>query len=186
MPTNTPTFDLSGTIYEDSNNNGVKDSNETGVKDVVVSTGLNTATTNDSGTFAFNIPTDTYTVSITVPSGYTLTTSNDVQVSLSANSTVNFGIKKNVVVVPTNTPVPQNNNTGGSGGSSSGGSSGSNSSGSGSSGKQGDINNDGKVNIFDLSTLLANFNKTGVSFDLNKDGKVNIFDLSLLLSNWGK
>ncbi|GAC1371383.1 MAG: hypothetical protein NVSMB39_5110 [Candidatus Saccharimonadales bacterium] len=47
----------------------------------------------------------------------------------------------------------------------------------------GDLNNDGKVNVFDLSLLLGAWGKTG-SADLNKDGKVDIFDLSLLLSNW--
>jgi hypothetical protein len=52
--------------------------------------------------------------------------------------------------------------------------------------KPGDLNNDGKVNISDLSILLSNWGKTGatVTGDINKDGKVNISDLSTLLSNW--
>ena len=53
------------------------------------------------------------------------------------------------------------------------------------SGKQGDLNSDGKVNIFDLSIMLRNWNKAGLG-DLNSDGKVNIFDLSTLLRNWSK
>jgi chitodextrinase len=48
-----------------------------------------------------------------------------------------------------------------------------------------DINRDGAVNVFDLSTMLSNWNRTGAnSSDLNNDGVVNIFDLSALLSAW--
>ncbi|MEK7803967.1 MAG: hypothetical protein AAB251_06145, partial [Deltaproteobacteria bacterium] len=53
------------------------------------------------------------------------------------------------------------------------------------SGKVGDLNKDGKVNIFDLSILLRNWGRSGTG-DLNNDGKVNIFDLSIMLRNWGK
>ena len=50
-----------------------------------------------------------------------------------------------------------------------------------------DLNNDGKVNVLDLSVLLSRWNLTGVNTaDLNNDGKVNVLDLSVLLSNWGK
>jgi len=54
-----------------------------------------------------------------------------------------------------------------------------------SSSNSSDLNGDGKVNIFDLSILLRNWNKSGQG-DLNSDGKVNIFDLSTLLRNWSK
>lgn len=50
----------------------------------------------------------------------------------------------------------------------------------------GDLNNDGTVNVMDLSLLLNNWGKSGVGSDLNSDGVVNIFDISMLLSNWGK
>ncbi len=53
-----------------------------------------------------------------------------------------------------------------------------------STGLAGDINSDGKVNIFDLSILLSNWGKTTANCDLNKDGTVNVFDLSVLLSRW--
>lgn len=53
------------------------------------------------------------------------------------------------------------------------------------SGIAGDINNDGVVNIFDLSILLSDWNTTSAAADLNGDGTVNIFDLSILLSHWG-
>lgn len=48
-----------------------------------------------------------------------------------------------------------------------------------------DLNNDGVVNIFDLSTLLSKWNTSDTVSDINKDGTVNIFDLSTLLSAWG-
>jgi hypothetical protein len=54
----------------------------------------------------------------------------------------------------------------------------------GAKGKTGDINNDGVVNILDLSILLSNWQTTNSASDLNKDGVVNILDLSVLLSNY--
>jgi hypothetical protein len=54
--------------------------------------------------------------------------------------------------------------------------------------KQGDLNNDGRVNITDLSILLSNWarsNPTPAQGDVNGDGNVNITDLSILLSRWG-
>ncbi len=50
---------------------------------------------------------------------------------------------------------------------------------------QGDVNNNGTVDIFDLSQLLTNWNRTGTNTcDINGDSTVNIFDLSILLSHW--
>ena len=50
-----------------------------------------------------------------------------------------------------------------------------------------DLNNDGKVNVLDLSVILANWNLTGVNVaDLNNDQKVNVLDLSVVLANWNK
>jgi len=59
----------------------------------------------------------------------------------------------------------------------------------------GDINNDGSVNITDLSLLLSSYNQntttcatnTNFTCDLSSpsDGIVNIFDLSILLSHYG-
>jgi hypothetical protein len=48
-----------------------------------------------------------------------------------------------------------------------------------------DINNDNKVDVFDLSILLSKWNTNDLLSDLNKDGSVNVFDLSILLSKWG-
>jgi subtilisin family serine protease len=50
--------------------------------------------------------------------------------------------------------------------------------------KPADINNDGKVNITDLSILLSNWNENTASADLNSSGKVDLTDLSILLTKW--
>ena len=52
----------------------------------------------------------------------------------------------------------------------------------------GDLNNDGVVNIFDLSILASNWNKTGMDYSQGNivgSGPINIFDLSSLARNWG-
>ncbi|MFH1714026.1 MAG: fibronectin type III domain-containing protein [Candidatus Nealsonbacteria bacterium] len=48
----------------------------------------------------------------------------------------------------------------------------------------GDFNKDGKVNLFDLSIFLSNWNSVVAEYDLNGNQKVDVFDLSILLSNW--
>lgn len=48
-----------------------------------------------------------------------------------------------------------------------------------------DVNNDGVVNISDLSLLLSKWGTTDAACDINDDGIVNISDLSVLLSKWG-
>jgi hypothetical protein len=51
----------------------------------------------------------------------------------------------------------------------------------------GDLNGDSKVNIYDLSAMLAHWGASGggrAGGDLNGDGTVNITDLSILLSHW--
>ena len=49
-----------------------------------------------------------------------------------------------------------------------------------------DLNNDGQVNIQDLSLLLISFGKAGPVGDIDNNGIVNIFDLSKLLADFGK
>ena len=52
--------------------------------------------------------------------------------------------------------------------------------------KRGDLNNDGRVNVLDLSVMLSNWGRTGTNIaDLNNDQRVNVLDLSIMLSNWG-
>jgi hypothetical protein len=52
--------------------------------------------------------------------------------------------------------------------------------------KKGDLNKDGKINIFDLSMLLSRWRRANTIADINASGKVDIFDLSILLSRWGR
>jgi subtilisin family serine protease/fibronectin type 3 domain-containing protein len=52
--------------------------------------------------------------------------------------------------------------------------------------KLGDLNSDGRINIFDLSILLTRWRTTSRLADLNNSGRVDIFDLSILLSRWGR
>lgn len=47
-----------------------------------------------------------------------------------------------------------------------------------------DINHDGKVNLSDLSMLLAHWGQSYPMVDLNGNGKVDLADLSVLLSKW--
>jgi hypothetical protein len=51
--------------------------------------------------------------------------------------------------------------------------------------KTADITGDGKVDIYDLSTLLSRWGSSDAAADLNSNGIVDIFDLSILLSGWG-
>ncbi len=51
-----------------------------------------------------------------------------------------------------------------------------------------DINQDGRVNIFDYGPLVAKFGQIGSSLgraDINQDGRVNIFDYGLLIGALG-
>lgn len=54
--------------------------------------------------------------------------------------------------------------------------------------KLGDLNSDGKVDIFDYNLLIGNFGKTGSNLagDIDKNGKVDIFDYNELVGNFGK
>ena len=50
-----------------------------------------------------------------------------------------------------------------------------------------DVNEDGVVNIVDLTLVVTNFGKTGENIaDVNEDGVVNIVDLTLVAAAFGK
>jgi len=51
--------------------------------------------------------------------------------------------------------------------------------------KAADLNNDGRVDVVDLSILLSNFGTNNSVADINGDGTVSVLDLSVLLSNFG-
>lgn len=48
----------------------------------------------------------------------------------------------------------------------------------------GDLDGDGAVNVFDLLTLLSDWDLVHSSADLNGNGRVDVFDLIILLTNW--
>lgn len=55
--------------------------------------------------------------------------------------------------------------------------------------KPGDVNGDNAIDALDLSTVLANWNKTGATKaqgDMNADGVIDALDLSTVLTNWSK
>lgn len=47
-----------------------------------------------------------------------------------------------------------------------------------------DFNRSGKVDIFDLSSMLSQWNNSSSVYDINVSGKVDVFDLSFVLSRW--
>lgn len=51
-----------------------------------------------------------------------------------------------------------------------------------------DSNKDGKIDVLDFVTLMANWSKTGSGnlADFNSDGKVDILDFVSLMANWTK
>lgn len=103
-PTPVPTYTLSGNVYVDSNENGVKDIDESGYSGALVSlVGKPDVTTDQLGNYIFSdVTAGTYTETLTVPTGYHATTLNPVSVSVSTDTTQHFGI----AVAPTSTPTP--------------------------------------------------------------------------------
>lgn len=95
-PTPTPTYTLSGTVYIDTNQDGVQDNGESGYQNATVTlsgAGSASTTTNSSGNYSFsNLNSGVYLATITNPSNYGNTTSNPVYVAISSNTAQNFGI----------------------------------------------------------------------------------------------
>jgi hypothetical protein len=51
---------------------------------------------------------------------------------------------------------------------------------------KGDCNGDGRVDIFDVSIILRNWEKPNadLSCDFNGDRRIDVFDASIMLRNW--
>jgi hypothetical protein len=92
--------EINGTVYDDANENGTRDEGEDGLPDIEVNltgpNGLNgTGTTDESGQYVFFAPeAGEYTVSVTVPEGWTATTDESVTVTLGEGegTTIDFGL----------------------------------------------------------------------------------------------
>jgi len=50
---------------------------------------------------------------------------------------------------------------------------------------QGDVDNNGSVNVFDLRTIAAYYDQAYSTYDLNGDGIIDIFDLVVIGANFG-
>jgi hypothetical protein len=50
---------------------------------------------------------------------------------------------------------------------------------------QGDVDNNGAVNILDLSTVATFYDEANATYDLNGNGIVDIYDLVLIGANFG-
>jgi hypothetical protein len=98
--TNTKTFtiaaryNLTGTVYTDTNQNGFQDTGEAGYSGATVTLDSGQSTTTDSnGNYSFSgLPAGTYNETLTLPNGYSATTTNPASVALAADTTQNFGI----------------------------------------------------------------------------------------------
>jgi YD repeat-containing protein len=104
-PTPVPTYTISGSVYIDSNRNGVQDAEESGYKGATISLDFGVdVVSNSSGEYKFeNLNVGGYSVTLTVPEGYEITTQNTVSTQLAPSSTVNFGIA--VIAIPTVEPT---------------------------------------------------------------------------------
>jgi hypothetical protein len=52
--------------------------------------------------------------------------------------------------------------------------------------KIGDIDKNGKVDIFDFNIFVGDYPAKNLRSDVNQDGQVNIFDFNLLITYFGK
>lgn len=90
------TGDISGEVYVDVNRNGTKDSGEVGYQGATISltgAGTGSTSTNVSGQYNFlDRALGNYSVAITQPVGYDITTPASVNVTLGSSATANFGV----------------------------------------------------------------------------------------------
>ncbi len=104
----TSTNNISGTVFDDANNNGSFDSGEQVIPNVTITlydqnnNVVATTTTGANGTYSFNnLPAGVYTVVETNPSGYISTTLDHVGVTLSSgtNAVVNYGDRQSSATI---------------------------------------------------------------------------------------
>ncbi len=103
---NEQTASIAGTVFVDTNGDGVQETGETGESGVTVQEsgpgGTRTTTTAADGSYTFfSLAPGTYTVTETVPTGYTQTTANPAAITLGVTSNVTgitFGNFKDVTL----------------------------------------------------------------------------------------
>jgi len=97
-------YDISGAVYEDTNNNGKHDSWEIGPKNTkILISGQNVkleTVTDSFGDYDFNqygglLP-GSYILNLVVPSGYAANTSSSVSIRVGPSAVVDFGLKKSL------------------------------------------------------------------------------------------
>jgi murein DD-endopeptidase MepM/ murein hydrolase activator NlpD len=96
VPISAGTFTISGNVWVDSNTNSAKDSGEGNYPNATITLSGNlckTTTTETAGNYWFtDLPDGNYVVTLTVPPGYTQTTTNPVNVTIGPSTEVNFGV----------------------------------------------------------------------------------------------
>ncbi len=107
-PAPAPTFSITGTVFIDTNQDGVQDNGEQGYSGATVTlTTRQSVTTDANGNYIFsNLPSATYVVALTVPDGYKATTQSLVNIELNGNAIQNFGIVQTTITPPIPEPVP--------------------------------------------------------------------------------
>jgi len=94
---------VSGFVFDDLNGNGVKDMNEDGIPSVTVTlynsggVQVDQAATGSTGSYSFaGVTAGSYTVTVTIPSGYVSTGATSKPISVVANGTANasFGLQQ--------------------------------------------------------------------------------------------
>ncbi len=108
-PTAAPTpakFNISGNVYEDTNNNGVHDNWELGpggVKLDLISQNIKIEISTDKyGNYSFEkfggLVSGTYTITLVAPAGFTPISTTSVNVNLGPDAVVDFGLKKSTAL----------------------------------------------------------------------------------------
>lgn len=111
VPFSPSTYAVSGTVYEDTNGDGIKQSGESGYSTSVYlkypsQTAMSTGSSS-TGAFAFSgLTSGTPDVYITVPAGWQATTAAVRTIALPPSQTVNFGLRPTTTITPTPTTIP--------------------------------------------------------------------------------
>lgn len=90
------TYPVTGTVFVDSNKNGLQEVGESGYKDASVSTGIKSITTGSAGQYTLDLPSGNHNIFLTPPTGYSVSTLNPISVTLPPPATANFALIDNI------------------------------------------------------------------------------------------